>query len=87
MSESTCHEAMYQFCQAVIVLFGEYYLREPNTDDTARVLSINESRGFRGMLGNIDCMHWQWKNYPFGWHEQFKWHKEVYCYIGGYCLT
>jgi hypothetical protein len=59
MSESICHEAMYRFCEDVIAVFGEYYLREPNMDDTARLLSINESRGFPGMLGNIDCMHWQ----------------------------
>jgi hypothetical protein len=57
MSESTCHEAMYQFCEAVIAVFDKYYLREPNTDDIARLLSINESRRFPGMLGSIDCMH------------------------------
>jgi hypothetical protein len=67
---------MYRFCEDVIAVFGEYYLREPNMDDTARLLSINESRGFPGMLGSIDCMHWRWKNYPFGWQRQFKGHKE-----------
>jgi hypothetical protein len=75
MSESTCHEAMYRFCEVVIAVFGEYYLREPNMDDTARLLSINESRGFLGMLDNIDCMHWYWKKCPFG-QGQFKGHKE-----------
>jgi hypothetical protein len=57
MSESICHEAMYRFCEGVIVVFGEYYLREPNMDDTACLLSINESRWFPGMLGSIDYMH------------------------------
>jgi hypothetical protein len=57
MSEPTCHEAMYRFCEDVIVVFGEYYLREPNMDDTARLLSINKSRGFPRMLVSIDCMH------------------------------
>jgi hypothetical protein len=76
MSESTCHEDMYWFCEDVIAVFGKYSLREPNMDDTARLLSINESRGFPGMLGSIDCMHWQWKNCPFGWQGQFKGHKE-----------
>jgi hypothetical protein len=64
MSESTCHEAMYRFCEDVIAVFGKYYLREPNTEDTARLLSINKSRGFPRMLGSIDFMHWQWKNCP-----------------------
>jgi hypothetical protein len=50
MSESTCHEAMYRFCEDVIAVFGKYYLRGPNMDDTARLLSINESRGFLGCL-------------------------------------
>jgi hypothetical protein len=58
---------MYRFCEDVIAVFDKYYLREPNMDDTARLLSINESRGFPGMLGSFDCMHWQWKNCPFGW--------------------
>jgi hypothetical protein len=76
MSESTCHEAMYRFCEDVIAVFSEYYLRELNMDGIARFLSINESRGFSGMLGSIDCMHWQWKNYPFSWQWQFKRHKK-----------
>ena len=29
MGESTCLEAMYKFCQAVVAMFGEVYLREP----------------------------------------------------------
>jgi hypothetical protein len=34
MSESTCIEVMYNVCQAVIAVFGEVYLREPNMEDT-----------------------------------------------------
>jgi hypothetical protein len=76
MSESTCIEAMYNFCRAIIAVFGEVYLREPNLEDTQRLLSINEKRGFPGILESIDCMHWEWKNCPFAWQGQYSWHDE-----------
>jgi hypothetical protein len=68
MSESTCIEAMYIFCRAIISVFGEVFAR--------RLLSINEKRGFPGMLGSIDCMHWEWKNCHFAWHGQCSGHAE-----------
>jgi hypothetical protein len=49
---------MYNFCKAVVVEFGTVYLREPTIEDIARLLPINEARGFLGMIGSIDCMHW-----------------------------
>jgi hypothetical protein len=57
MSETTFLELMYKFCKAVIAVFGTVYLREPTFVDTARLLSINEARGFLGMIRSIDCMH------------------------------
>lgn len=69
MCESTGLESMYRFCRAVIAVFGPEYLREPTTADTTRLLSMNASRGFSGMLGSIDCMHWKWKNYPCTCHS------------------
>jgi hypothetical protein len=49
----------------VIGVFIKVYLREPNVGNTARLMSINEARGFLGMFGSMDCMHWEWKNCPF----------------------
>jgi hypothetical protein len=76
MSESTCLESMYKFCKAVIAVSGIVYLREPTVEDTARLLSINEEREFPGMIGSIDCMHWEWKNCPFAWQGQYSGHAE-----------
>ena len=44
--------------KVVIAMFGDYYLRLPNNIDIARLLQTGEQRGFSGMLGSIDCMHW-----------------------------
>ena len=38
MSESTCLEALYRFCRAVVAVFSPEYLREPNVEDTTRLL-------------------------------------------------
>jgi hypothetical protein len=56
MDESTAIDCLYRSCRAV---FGKQYLRTPTAEDIARNLVVNESRGFPGMLGSIDCMHWQ----------------------------
>jgi hypothetical protein len=40
------------------------------------VLSINESRGFSGMLKSIVCINWEWKNCPFAWQGRYKVHVE-----------
>ncbi|XP_038679416.1 uncharacterized protein LOC119980694 [Tripterygium wilfordii] len=67
LAESTANEAMKNFIAAVITIFGDKYLRSPTSNDIARLLKLHESRGFPGMLGSIDCMHWTWKNCPSGW--------------------
>jgi hypothetical protein len=76
ISESACIESMYNFCRAIILVFGVEYLQEPNLEDTHRMLSINKKRGFLGMLKSIDSMHWEWRNYPFAWQGQYSGHVE-----------
>ena len=56
--------SMRRFVRAVVEVFGDEYLRAPNEEDIARLLYMNQRRGFPGMLGSIECMHWRWKNCP-----------------------
>ena len=58
IGESTALESLRRFVIVVVQVFGPEYMRLPNEQDTARLLAIGESRGFPGMLGSIDCMHW-----------------------------
>ncbi len=70
---STVIESFRRFIVAVLdEVFGEEYMRTPNENDIARLLAVGERRGFPGMLGSLDCMHWEWKNCPTAWHGQYK---------------
>ena len=35
-------------------------------------MDVNEKRGFPGMIGSIDCCHWQWHRCPIAWQGQFQ---------------
>ncbi|XP_020186949.1 uncharacterized protein [Aegilops tauschii subsp. strangulata] len=74
MGKSTCLKTTVKFACAVVEVFGPEYLREPNAQDTKKLLAIGEARGFPGMLGSIDCMHWQWKNYLKGLRRMYQGH-------------
>ena len=72
--ESTVIESLRRFVKDVIAMFGDHYLRSPNNIDIARLLQTGEQRGFPGMLGSIDCMHWKWKNCPNVWQGMYTGH-------------
>ncbi|XP_073021570.1 uncharacterized protein [Primulina eburnea] len=71
IGESTAIESVKRFCRATIEVFGDLYLRSPNAEDIERLLHIGKQRGFPGMLGSLDCMHWRWKNCPTAWAGQY----------------
>jgi hypothetical protein len=74
IGESTALESLRRFVTAIDEIFGEEYLRHPNEKDIARLLAMGEEKGFPGMLGSIDCMHWAWKNCPYDKQGQYKGH-------------
>lgn len=71
IAESTATKCLKKFNRGIIEVFGEEYLRRPTMDDIQRLLQVGEACGFPGMLGSIDCMHWQWQNFPVAWHDMF----------------
>lgn len=71
MGESTILWYFNRFCKAIVDMYGDNYLRHPTKEDTDRLLALGERRGFPGMLGSIDCMHWEWKNCPKAYHGQY----------------
>ncbi|XP_073354984.1 uncharacterized protein [Aegilops tauschii subsp. strangulata] len=74
MSESTCADAMVRFATAVVEVFRPRYLRKPTVSDTDRLLAISKVRGWPGLLGSLDCMHWKWKNCPKALQGQYHGH-------------
>ncbi|XP_059664212.1 uncharacterized protein LOC132309986 [Cornus florida] len=68
ISERIAIESLKRFCDAIIAVYAEQYQRSPKADDITRLLREGEERGFPGMFGSIDCMHWEWKNCPTAWH-------------------
>lgn len=72
MSDSAMLESLEKFSCAVIVEFGDEYLRSPSTSDMERILRINAARGFPDMAGSIDCRHYVWKNCPTRLAGQFQ---------------
>ncbi|KAL6844872.1 hypothetical protein ACP4OV_025531 [Aristida adscensionis] len=70
VAETTALDCLGNFVEGVIEVFGNKYLRRPTVEDLEHLLQVGESRGFPGMLGSIDCMHWRWENCPVGWKGQ-----------------
>ncbi|XP_024171845.1 uncharacterized protein LOC112177829 [Rosa chinensis] len=71
MGASTALKCLKKFCRQVEFLYSGWFLRPPNSADLYRLLNRGQRRGFPGMIGSIDCMHWEGKNCPTGWTGAF----------------
>ncbi|XP_068304200.1 uncharacterized protein [Pyrus communis] len=67
MSESTCLDTLGEFCDTIVKLYKEEYLREPNQEDMDWLIRKVENCGFPGMIRSLDCIHWNWKNCRTRW--------------------
>ncbi|XP_047944804.1 uncharacterized protein LOC125191317 [Salvia hispanica] len=69
MGETTSLTVLRQFCKGIREVFGREFLH-PN--ECQRLLDMHGAvHNFPGMMGSIDCMHWEWKNCPVAWKGQF----------------
>uniref|UniRef100_A0A0D3AV16 Myb-like domain-containing protein n=1 Tax=Brassica oleracea var. oleracea TaxID=109376 RepID=A0A0D3AV16_BRAOL len=50
---------------------GETTTRRPTPAVLQRLLDVGKHRGFPGMVGSIDCMHWESKNCPTAWKGKY----------------
>ncbi|XP_023635151.1 uncharacterized protein LOC111829646 isoform X2 [Capsella rubella] len=71
LGETTARNCLEHFVIGIVDLFGDEYLRRPTEEDLQRLLYIAEQRGFPGMVGSMDCMHWGWKNCPTAWKGMY----------------
>ncbi|XP_047965149.1 uncharacterized protein LOC125209598 [Salvia hispanica] len=68
MGETTSLNVLRQFCKDIKEVFGPEFLRKPTPDECQRLLDMHGAvHSFSGMMGSIDCMHWEWKNCPVAW--------------------
>ncbi|XP_038707252.1 uncharacterized protein LOC120002560 [Tripterygium wilfordii] len=74
IGESIVIQCLRHFIATVVDVYGDHYLRAPNSNDIARLLSFGEQVGFPGMLGSIDCMQRTWKNCPTTWQGMYTGH-------------
>ncbi|XP_021736255.1 uncharacterized protein LOC110702817 [Chenopodium quinoa] len=72
IASSIAREGLAHFVEGVVAQFGPEYLRRANIMDTKRLLRESYARGFPGMMGSIDCMHWEWKNCPRAWKGMYQ---------------
>ncbi|GKC70314.1 ALP1-like protein [Tanacetum coccineum] len=78
IGEKTSRDCLMHFCNGVIVLYGEEYLRRPMQTDVEKLYAFHENKhGFPGMIGSIDCTKWPWAQCPQAYRAQFSSNNDV----------
>ncbi|GKA50375.1 RNA-directed DNA polymerase, eukaryota [Tanacetum coccineum] len=59
IAERCSRECLDNFTKCIYILYVEEYLRRPSLEDIEKTYALHEEKhGLPGMLGSIDCMHW-----------------------------
>lgn len=77
ISKTSSLKSTDPFCKSIVACFESKYLLQPNSINLGRLPVIGEKMSFLGMLVSVDCMHWQCKNFPLYWDEQFQGKEKV----------
>ena len=72
VAEQTAKLALESFCRWVIRTYGDEFLNSWGEAEIRKEMEVNAKRGFPGMMGSIDCVHWQWKNYLIAWQGMYQ---------------
>ena len=72
MYERVALESFDEFCGCIIELYAARYLRKPITSDVQSLYAHHaQIHGFFGMLGSLDCLHWEWRGCRVANHGQY----------------
>lgn len=77
ISQTTIRQSFLKFVRAITDVFGPEYLRRPTPADLRKLLRKGSRRGFPGMIGSLDCMHWVWQNCPMAEQAVYRGHYRV----------
>ena len=68
---STSLKTLQTFCNGIIKIYGEEYLRPPTRDECDVLMAKNAERGFPGMIASIDCKQWCWNKCRVAWKGRY----------------
>ena len=71
VGESTALLFFKRFCIEIVQVFGSEYLRELDGEELKLVVEDNARRGWPGLIGSLDCMHWRWLMCPVAWKGSY----------------
>lgn len=73
IGERSALQSRKAFCKSIVEIYGEKYLRKPTSQDIARILEVNNRRGFPGLIG--------WSRLQFG-VRFLKWNSNIFSFKG-----